>query len=43
MLKGEITAPDHYYFLGGKTMGQGQHLIISQKELPLLTYITTTT
>ncbi len=31
MLKGEIVAPDHYHLLGGKTRGQGQHLIILQK------------
>ncbi len=40
MLKGEIATLDHYYSLGGKTRGQGQHLITPQKELPSLsTYI----
>jgi hypothetical protein len=40
VLKGEIAALDHYYSLGGKTRGQGQHLITPQKELPSLsTYI----
>jgi hypothetical protein len=43
MLRGEIAAPDHYRPLGGKTKGQGWHLITSQKELPSLTYFTTTT
>jgi hypothetical protein len=43
MLKGEIVAPDHYRPLGDKTKRQGWHLITPQKELPSLTYFTTTT
>ncbi len=42
MLKGEIVALDDYYPLGGKTRGQGQHLITPQKELPSPTYFITT-
>jgi hypothetical protein len=42
MLRGEIVASDHNCPIGGKTRGQGQHLITSQKELPSLAYFTTT-
>ncbi len=42
MLRGEIAAPNHYCPIGGKTRGQGQHLIIPQKELPSAAYFTTT-
>ncbi len=43
MLRGEIATLDHYHPLGGKTKGQGWHLINSQKELPSLTYFITAT
>ncbi len=42
MLRGEIVAPNHYYPLGGKTRGQGQHLITPKEELPSPAYFTTT-
>jgi len=34
LLRGEIATPDHYRPLGGKTRGQGQHLINPQKNHP---------
>jgi hypothetical protein len=43
MLRGEITALNHYHPPRGKTKGQGWHLITPQKELPSLAYFTTTT
>jgi hypothetical protein len=39
LLKGEIVTFDHYCPPQGKTMGQGWHIIIPQKQLPLLTLL----
>jgi hypothetical protein len=31
LLKGEIVAPDHYYFPRSKTKGQGRYLLIHKR------------